>query len=111
MDLSASFLLVDVCSTWTTAHPSLAAQKLCASSCNSAFCTSRSAYNDILLKWDPATHTTQENLTIPKDLLSHDIIESSVMNTMLGECTYCDCPKSHIPDSCGDFECILSVFV
>jgi hypothetical protein len=48
----------------------------------------RSTYNRTLLGWNPETHTTDEMKNIPRDLLSHDIIESSVMKTMLGTCTY-----------------------
>ncbi|KAG5187028.1 hypothetical protein JKP88DRAFT_254240 [Tribonema minus] len=58
----------------------------------------RSAYNITLLGWDPATGRTQEERNIPRDLISHDIIESSVMKTMLVPdiTVYEEFPTTHV---------------
>lgn len=58
----------------------------------------RSTYNETLLGYDSESGNTQEEQNIPRDLLSHDIIESSVMRTMLVPeiAVYEDFPDSHV---------------
>jgi hypothetical protein len=58
----------------------------------------RSAYNKVLLEYDPATGATKEEVNIPRDLLSHDLIESSVMKTSFRSDIgiYEDFPLTHV---------------
>ncbi len=58
----------------------------------------RSVYNKTLLGYDPKTGTTSEEHRIPRDLLSHDIIESSIMCTMMAPelAIYEEFPLTHL---------------
>jgi hypothetical protein len=60
----------------------------------------RSAYNDKLLKYavTGGVVKTSERSTIPTDLISHDLIESTVMNTLYTKNTsiYEDFPLTHV---------------
>ncbi len=58
----------------------------------------RSVYNRTLLGYDPLTKTTDEKNRIPRDLLSHDIIESSIMKTMMAPelAIYEEFPATHL---------------
>jgi Glycosyl transferase family group 2 len=58
----------------------------------------RSAYNAVLLEYDPATGSTNEDINIPRDLLSHDLIESSIMKTAYRSdiAIYEDFPLTHV---------------
>ncbi|KAG5177937.1 hypothetical protein JKP88DRAFT_281595 [Tribonema minus] len=58
----------------------------------------RSSYNKTLLGWNPATGRTREEQRIPRDLISHDIIESSVMKTLLAPeiSIFEDLPLTHV---------------
>ncbi len=55
-------------------------------------------YNRTLLGYDPLTKTTDEENRIPRDLLSHDIIESSIMKTMMAPelAIYEEFPATHL---------------
>ncbi|CAM9580026.1 unnamed protein product [Ectocarpus sp. 12 AP-2014] len=39
----------------------------------------RTKYNELLLGYNPETYTTEEGTRLPRDIVSHDIIESSIM--------------------------------
>jgi membrane glycosyltransferase len=58
----------------------------------------RSTYNETLLGYNPQTGSTDEEDNIPRDLLSHDIIESSVMRAMLAPeiAVYEDFAQTHV---------------
>ncbi len=58
----------------------------------------RSVYNRTLLGYDPKTGATNEEKRIPRDLLSHDIIESSIMLTMMAPelAIYEEFPLTHL---------------
>ncbi len=58
----------------------------------------RSVYNKTLLGYNPTTGTTSEEHRIPRDLLSHDIIESSIMRTMMAPelAIYEEFPLTHL---------------
>lgn len=58
----------------------------------------RSAYNKVLLEYDPETGATKEEVNIPRDLLSHDLIESSIMKTSFRSdiAIYEDFPLTHV---------------
>lgn len=58
----------------------------------------RSAYNKVLLEYDPTTGATKEEVNIPRDLLSHDLIESSIMKTSFRSdiAVYEDFPLTHV---------------
>ena len=48
----------------------------------------RSAYNKKLLKYNPVTGKSEENLRVPRDLTSHDLIESCIMTTVATQQIY-----------------------
>lgn len=58
----------------------------------------RSAYNNKLLLYDPATGRSQEEVRVPRDLTSHDLIESCLMATTSTQQIYVyeDFPLSHV---------------
>ncbi len=58
----------------------------------------RSVYNRTLLGYDRKSGTTGEETRIPRDLLSHDIIESSIMKTMMAPelAIYEEFPLTHL---------------